>query len=172
MTDYYRVKGTTQVKLSEVIKDSRLMYMYAWRKITSGSYLSFFYKIILNSITKHRHIEIPYTVKIGHGFSMDHAYNITINSKVKIGNNVTMFKGSTIGQTTKGVPIIGNNVYIGLNSTIVGDIIIGDDVVVAPNSFVNISVPSHSVVIGNPAIIHEKMDATKNNLWNVYEDKN
>ena len=43
----------------------------------------------------------------------------------------------------------------------VGNIQIGDDVLIAPNSWVNIDVPEHSVVIGNPAVIHYKENATE-----------
>lgn len=51
--------------------------------------------------------------------------------------------------------------YIGINSTIVGGIEIGDDVMIAPNTFVNQDVPGHSIVIGNPCKIIHKDDATK-----------
>lgn len=51
-------------------------------------------------------------------------------------------------------------VSVGINSTVVGNITIGDDVMIAPNSFINIDIPSHSVVIGNPAQIHKKENAT------------
>lgn len=44
---------------------------------------------------------------------------------------------------------IGNRVWIGINAAIVGGITIGDDVLIAPNSFVNQDIPSHSVVFGN-----------------------
>lgn len=39
---------------------------------------------------------------------------------------------------------------------IVGAIEIGDDVLIAPGAFVNFDVPAHSLVIGNPGIIHAK----------------
>ena len=39
---------------------------------------------------------------------MDHAYNITIKSRAKIGKNVTMYKGATIGCDTEGAPVIGD----------------------------------------------------------------
>lgn len=51
---------------------------------------------------------------------MQHAYNITIKDEAVIGSNVTMYKGSTVGMDRSGIPEIGDNVYIGLNSTIVG----------------------------------------------------
>ena len=70
-----------------------------------------------------------------------------------------MYKGSTIGNSLgkrKGVPKIGNLVQIGINSTVIGGITIGNDVLIAPNTLVNIDVPDHSVA----KIIH-KGNATK-----------
>lgn len=82
-----------------------------------------------------------------------------------IGKNCNIHKGVTIGQENrgkrKGTPVIGNNVWIGVNSTIVGGITIGDDVLIAPNTFVNQSVPDHSVVFGNPCIIKHRDQATE-----------
>ena len=66
-----------------------------------------------------------------------------------------------MGGGRRGTPVIGNRVYIGLNSTIVGGISIGDDVLIAPNTFVNEDVPSHSIVIGNPCKIISKANATE-----------
>ena len=70
----------------------------------------------------------------------------------------------TIGQENrgkrKGCPVIGNNDWIGVNAVVVGNIHIGNDVMICPNSFVNFDVPDHSVVIGNPGIIHHKRNAT------------
>lgn len=51
--------------------------------------------------------------------------------------------------------------FVGINSTLVGDIHIGNDVMIAANSFVNFDVPDHSVVLGNPATIHHKENATE-----------
>ena len=48
------------------------------------------------------------------------------------------------------MPTIGNEVWIGVNATIVGKVTIGDDVLIAPNAFVNCDIPSHCVVFGNP----------------------
>lgn len=44
------------------------------------------------------------------------------------------------------MPTIGDEIWIGVNATIVGRINVGDDVLIAPNSFVNCDIPSHSVV--------------------------
>ena len=110
-------------------------------------------------------IEIPAKTKIGTGFRIVHAFNITINSTAILGKNVNIFKGATIGASggkRRGAPVIGDNVQIGINSTVIGGITIGDDVLIAPNTFVNFDVPAHSIVIGSPGVIIRKEDATKN----------
>jgi serine O-acetyltransferase len=43
----------------------------------------------------------------------------------------------------------------------VGKIVIGDNVLIAPNSYVNFDVPSHSIVIGNPAKIISRNNPTE-----------
>lgn len=50
---------------------------------------------------------------------------------------------------------------MGINAAIVGGITIGDDVLIAPNSFVNVNVPSHSIVFGNPCIVKHRDKATE-----------
>ena len=47
------------------------------------------------------------------------------------------------------MPTIGDEVWIGVNTTIVGKATIGDDVLIALNVFVNCDIPSYSVVFGN-----------------------
>ena len=46
------------------------------------------------------------------------------------------------------MPTIGDDVWIGVNTTIVGKVMIGDDVLIAPKAFVNCDIPFHSVVFG------------------------
>lgn len=82
--------------------------------------------------------------KIGKGLYIGHPYGITVNGGAILGNNINLHKGVTIGQENrgnrKGVPTIDDCVWIGINSTIVGN-----DVLIAPNSYVNCDVPSHSM---------------------------
>lgn len=51
----------------------------------------------------------------------------------------------------KGVPNIGNDVWIGMNVTICSGVKIGDGAVVGSNSVVTKNVPPYAVVAGNPA---------------------
>ena len=102
---------------------------------------------------------------IGIGFRLVHPYNITISPTTVIGSNCTIHKGATIGRESRGVrqgsPTIGDCVWVGINATVVGKITIGNNVLIAPNSFVNFDVPDNSIVIGCPGkILKDRADAT------------
>ena len=140
------------------------LFQYYFRLSNNKSILKYIYRFLYRCLMKLNNIEISYTTKIDGGLYIGHPYCITINPKAIIGKNCNIHKGVTIGQENrgkrKGAPIIGDSVWIGVNATIVGIIMIGDDVLIAPNSYVNVDIPSHSVVFGNPCIIKHKENAT------------
>ncbi len=112
-----------------------------------------------------RGIEIVFNGNIGEGLVLSHASSITVNSRAVLGKNCVLFKGCTIGSVRsgkrEGVPRLGDRVVVGCNAFIGGGVTIGDDVLIAPNAFVNFDVPSHSIVVGNPGIIHYKESPCK-----------
>lgn len=59
--------------------------------------------------------------------------------------------GSDIRKDKKGCPIIGDNVTICANSTVIGKIRIGNNVLIGAGSVVIDDVPDNAVVVGNPA---------------------
>lgn len=136
-----------------------------YRKAQNASnvILKLFYKCLLVYFRSKNLVELGVDNKIGGGLYIGHPYAITINPNAIIESNCNIHKGVTIGQENrgkrKGTPVIGNDVYIGINSTIVGNITIGDDVLIAANTFVNKDIPSHSIVIGNPCIIKPRSDS-------------
>lgn len=146
-------------------KGHGLRFIRFFRKAQCRCGLSrLFYRFLLRQMRLRYGLEIPWNTKIGKGLYLGHPFNITINRNSEIGEWCNIHKGVTIGQQNrgklKGTPKIGNHVWIGVNATVVGKIVIGDDVLIAPNSFVNCDVPSHSVVLGNPCQIHYKENAT------------
>ncbi|WP_199708128.1 serine O-acetyltransferase [Algoriphagus lacus] len=104
-------------------------------------------------------IQIPHITKIGKGLFIGHYGAIVVSNEAVIGDNCNLAQGSTIGRINKGprkgAPKIGNRVWIGANAVLVGNISIGDNVLIAPLSFVNFDVPANSMVLGNPAQIIE-----------------
>ena len=148
------------------------IYQKFFRKAqgTTNPIVRLIYKCLFVHYRNKHLVELSLETQIGGGLYLGHANCITINPKAVIGKNVNIHKGVTIGQenrgTRKGAPTIGNEVWIGINSAIVGNITIGDDVLIAPNSYVNCDVPSHSIVIGNPCIIKHRDNATKDYINN------
>ena len=102
-------------------------------------------------------IAIPYNTDIGSGFYIGHFGGIVINYETKIGRNCNVNQGVTIGAAyggkNPGVPSIGDNVFIGAHSVIIGGIQIGNNVAIGASSVVTKSFPENAVVAGNPARI-------------------
>ena len=151
------------------------IWLYLYRKCCccKTQVLKILYKVAFRLWSNRRGLEISTVNPIGGGIYIGHAYNITINCRAKIGRNCNIHKGVVIGQVNrgprKGYPTIGDRVWIGINSAIVGKVTIGDDVLIAPNSFVNIDIPSHSVVFGNPCIVKHRDWATEGYVNNIVE---
>jgi serine O-acetyltransferase len=151
-------------------------YMYLLRKAASHPKKSFsgiFYRLFLRRYSYKYGFQIPVDTQIGEGFYIGHFGTIVINPNAKIGEGCNVAHGVTIGQANRGrlegCPIIGNRVWIGTNAVIVGKIIVGDNVLIAPNAFVNFDVPGNTMVIGNPGTIVKKVDPTAGYIENILD---
>lgn len=159
------------IKRYKIIKDMP-KYQKFMRKYqeSSNKIGKLFYKILFAHYRNKALVEISADIQIGEGLYLGHPFCITINPGTIIGKNCNIHKGVTIGQENrgkrKGCPVIGDEVWIGVNSTIVGAIHIGHDVLIAPNSYVNCDIPDHSIVFGNPCIIKSVDNATKGYINN------
>ena len=81
-----------------------------------------------------------------------HPFGIVIIKSAQIGYNCTIYHNVTIGWWKKS-PKIGNNVTIYPNSMIIGDVEIGDNVIIGAGSVVTKSIPANKVAAGNPVRI-------------------
>jgi serine O-acetyltransferase len=109
-------------------------------------------------------ISLPYSAQIGRAFYIGHFGNIIINANAIIGANCNISQGVTIGVSgrgnKKGVPVIGNHVYMGVNAVIAGAITIGDNAVIGANSLVIHDVPPGTTVAGVPAKVINTNDSS------------
>ncbi len=148
----------------------RKFHKFLRKAQTSHGFVKKYYHVRLAYHREKHGIEISDEVKIGKGLYIGHPYNITVNTHAVIGENCNLHKGVTIGRENRGkregAPTIGNQVWIGINATVVGKIKIGNDVLIAPNSYVNCDIPDHSIVLGNPCMVIPKENATENYINN------
>ena len=160
--DLYRYYGNTSYKifLKCFFTNPGFKFTYFLRKCSfyCGKNLkSVFFKLFYREYSIKYGFDIDYNSEIGKGLYIGHYGGIVINPEVKIGKNVNINHGVTIGQTNrgsrKGVPVIGNKVWIGAHAIIVGKIVIGDNVLIGPGAYVNFDVSENAVVIGNPGKI-------------------
>ena len=101
-------------------------------------------------------ISIPASAKIGKGLYVGHFGSIILHSQVVIGENCSLGPGIVIGTRglgSKGVPIIGDHVYVGTGAKILGGIRIGNHVRVGANAVVLQDIPDHCTVVGVPGRI-------------------
>ena len=101
----------------------------------------------------------PFLVTIGN--------HVTITGGVRFithDGGVWIFREETPNIDVFGPIQIGNNVFIGLNATIMPNIKIGDNVVVGAGSIVTKDVPNNSVVAGIPARIISTVDSYKTSV--------
>jgi serine acetyltransferase len=104
-------------------------------------------------------IDISDKTKIGNRFQLYHGQGIVIHEDTVIGDNVIIRQNTTIGiaRISERPPRICNNVNIGANSVIIGDIIIGENSIIGAGSVVIKNVPPNSLVVGNPAEVVKKI---------------
>lgn len=100
-------------------------------------------------------ILLPGTCEIGPGLYIGHFGPVILNSEVSMGANCNLSQGVTLGGKDtgqyKGVPRIGDRVYIGPNAVVIGRIDIGDDAAIGAGAVVTKPVPARAVAAGNPA---------------------
>lgn len=89
------------------------------------------------------------------GLCIYHSSGIIINSKAKIGKNCIMHGDNCIGNDGKddyAVPIIGDNVDIGVGAKIIGKVKIENNVIIGANAVVlKGNYEDNSVLVGIPA---------------------
>jgi serine O-acetyltransferase len=108
--------------------------------------------IIKKMFTLVTHISIDYDAEIGPGLLIPHCGPIRVHGATRIGADCCLHHVCTIGAgRTPGGAVIGDHVWIGCHSSILGPVIIGDDATIAANSLVIANVPAGATAIGVPA---------------------
>ncbi|MBR5609864.1 MAG: hypothetical protein IKW63_06430 [Elusimicrobiaceae bacterium] len=119
--------------------------------------------VVPRIITEHAHsltgIDIHPGAQIGPAFFIDHGTGVVIGETCVIGANVKLYQGVTLGAKSfpldangnpvKGIkrhPNLEDNVIIYAETTVLGDITIGEGSVIGANKWITQDVPPHSKI--------------------------
>jgi len=94
-------------------------------------------------------IEISRSCQIGAGLYIGHFGGIIVSPQAKIGCNMCISQGVTIGVSGRGekwgAPEIGDDVYIGAGAKVIGKIHVGNNVKIGANTVVYEDIPDNAV---------------------------
>lgn len=119
-------------------------------------------RLLYRMVSQMAGIEIPWRTDIAPGLALTHGRGIVVNAGARIGRNVTLFHGVTLGQRdhidAQGrrhtlYPVIEDEVWIGPHAIIVGGVTVGKGSRIAGGAYVFEDVPPYCVVLGNPGQI-------------------
>jgi serine O-acetyltransferase len=100
-------------------------------------------------------LELPVNASIGGGLHLRHTHGIVIHPEATVGKDCNISHEVTIGvggrREDRGVPTLGDRVYVGPGAKIFGAVRVGDDAAIGANAVVNRDVAPHTVAAGVPA---------------------
>lgn len=101
-------------------------------------------------------VELPPTIQCGPGLNLPHcARGSVVHGRTILGANVTLSHGVTLGEQwpKPGIPTIGDGVYLGTKSSVLGPVKIGALSRVAAHALVLKDVPDAHTAVGVPASV-------------------
>ncbi len=108
-------------------------------------------------VRKRTGIEIHPGAKIGRRCFIDHGMGIVIGETAEVGDDCTIYHGSTLGgtgkETGKRHPTLGNDVMISAGAKVLGPFTVGDHSRIGAGAVVIEEVPPNCTVVGVPGRI-------------------
>jgi serine O-acetyltransferase len=129
---------------------------------TAGRLMLPLLKLLHRMATHGAAIDFPWGAQIGPGLALTHGWGMVVSPGVRIGRNVTLFHGATLGRRDRvgadgtrdiGYPVLEDEVWVGPHAVIVGGVTIGRGSRIGAGAFVTADIPPYSVVAGNPSSI-------------------
>ena len=175
--DLFRYTGGKKISFISKKRLYGFSYLKVWRKANyykNNRFLFFLFGYRLYKMSIKYGFQISPHASLGRGIYIGHFGTLVIGNEVSVGNNVNFGVNVVVGRQNRGEkmgsPTIGDNVWIGSGSIIVGKISIGSNVLIAPNSYINFDIPSDSIVIGAPSVrIINNKNATDDYIENTID---
>ncbi|MDR1023348.1 MAG: serine O-acetyltransferase [Prevotellaceae bacterium] len=121
-------------------------------------------------------VDIHPAARIGKGIFIDHATGLVVGETAVVEDNVSILHGVTLGgtgkETGKRHPTVRKNCLLGANSTVLGNIVVGEGSVIGAGSVVLHAVPPHSIAAGVPATNKGNISISEpaNSMDQIFDD--
>jgi serine O-acetyltransferase len=138
-----------------------LVYRFGrWRYRIRPAWLrkpfSLLYKLLYKLVQIVTGIELPCEAEVGRGLVIEHSGGIVVSGYARLGEHCRIRNGVVIGLARVEQPCapqLGDHVDVGTGAKLLGDIRIGNHVLIGANAVVVCDVPDHSIAVGVPAVI-------------------
>ena len=134
-----------------------IIFLYRTLQYLKGGLLSGWVKYLYLKKRRQTGIQIPLNTKIGEGMLFCHFSCIVFSEQVVVGKYCSIHQGVTVGRVfagdKAGTPTLGDHVIIYPGAKVVGNIHVGNNVMIGANATVLNDVPDNCVVVGSPARI-------------------
>lgn len=113
---------------------------------------------------------IPYIAEIGKYSKFAYGgMGCVVHSQSKIGERVIIGQNTTIGRSLNpdDFPSIGNDVYISAGARIIGNIHVGNNIIIGANAVVNKNIKDNCIVAGVPARVIRVIDVS---IWDLLKN--
>lgn len=161
MADMYRVAGRSSLwglfRLTLFSRTFRSVVTMRLCQATNGNVLC---RLVHNWTQGKAGLDLPWNVQVGRGLLIVHGWGLVVTPHAKIGSNVTLLHGATIGgkddigpdgSRSSSFPTIQDEVWIGAHAIVIGGITIGHGAIIAPGAVVTKDVPPRTIMAGVPA---------------------
>jgi serine O-acetyltransferase len=130
----------------KVVRERRPRWLWTPVRLVLG--------VINKLFTMVTHIDLHPDAQIGPGLLIPHVGPIRVHGNTKIGADCAIHHVCTIGAGPRpGGATIGDHVYIGCHTSIIGAVTVGDGAMIAAGSLVISDVPAGATAMGVPARI-------------------
>lgn len=100
-------------------------------------------------------VDLPNRVVAGPGLKLTHGWGLVVSPQTVIGRNVTLMHGVTLGGRGGKAPVIGDDAWIGPNSSVLGGVHVGEAATVSAGCVIVRDVaPGTMVSVDTSAIVH------------------
>lgn len=131
-------------------------WRYSVRPALLRKPLSLLYKILYKLVQIVTGIELPCEVRVGRGFIIEHSGGIVVSGFASFGERCRIRNGVVIGLARVDEPCapqLGDDVDVGAGAKLLGNIRIGNRVLIGANAVVVCDVPDDCIAVGVPAVV-------------------